>query len=209
MNRFLIAALAAGVVACSGADGNGLLDDSGTQPGDDASTNDKDTSTGEDASTVPDATTEDVVVTKDVNVIDVAPDVPIGPADSKIQCGPSTTCSAQNELCCWHQSSTTKQYECVTSTSSCSGTYDVPVTCSTTDNCASQGHAGYQCCSTGGNWGWGTCSNYDVSSIITCKSQCALTDYELGCSVQKQNCSDSQQTCIVSKCTAPGDTMCY
>jgi len=210
MNRFFsIAALAAGAIACSGADGI-LLDDSGTQPGDDGSVVQPDASTGEDVTTVVDATTtEDVEHPKDANVVDVAPDISIGPADSKIQCGPTTTCSAQKEMCCWHQSSTTKQFECVTSPSSCSGTYDVVMTCSSTDNCASQGNKGYQCCATGGNYGWNTCSGYDVASSVTCKAQCATYDYELGCSTQTQNCSDPQQTCIVSKCTAPSDTMCY
>jgi len=208
MNRFFFtAALAASAVACSGADGI-LLGDSGTGPGDDGGVVQNDAST-EDVTTVADATTEDVEHPKDASVVDVAPDISIGPPDSKIQCGPQTTCSAQNSMCCWHQSSTTKPFECVTSPSSCSGMYDVVMTCSSTDNCASQGHAGYQCCATGGNFGFNSCSNYDVASSVTCKSQCAQTDYELGCSVQQQNCSDSLQTCIVSKCTVPGDTMCY
>jgi hypothetical protein len=204
MNRFFVAALlAAGVVACSGAD-NLLLDDSGTQPGDDGSVQ-------------PDASTEDVTVAdatadvehpKDANVIDVAPDISLGPPDSKIQCG-SATCSAQKEMCCWHQSSTTKPYECVTSASSCAGMYDTVMTCSGPDNCASQGHSGYQCCATGGNYGWNQCQGYDVASSVTCKSSCGTYDYELGCSVQTQNCTDTLQTCIVSKCTVPGDTMCY
>jgi hypothetical protein len=209
MNRFFSAvALAAGVVACSGAD-NLLLGDSGTLPGDDAAVA-ADASSGDDVTTIADATTEDVEHPKDANVVvDVAIDTWTGPADSKVQCGSQITCSAQKEMCCWHQSSTTKPFECVTSPSSCAGMYDVVMTCSSTDNCASQGHAGYQCCATGGNLGWNTCNGYDVASSVTCKSQCDVTDYELGCSVQQQNCSDPQQTCIVSKCTVPSDTMCY
>ena len=208
MNRFWIAALAAGVVACSGADGTGLLDDSGTQPTDDGSTA-LDASPNQDGTTVVDASQpDDVEHPKDASVVDAAPDVPIGPPDSKIQCGTSS-CSAQNETCCWHQSSTTKPFECVKSTSSCAGMYDVVMTCSTPDNCASQGNAGFQCCATGGNLGWNTCSGYDVASAVTCKASCDPTDYELGCSVQQQNCSDSLQKCVVSKCTVPGETMCY
>jgi hypothetical protein len=209
MNRFFFAAaLAAGAVACSGAD-NILLDDSGgVQPTDDAGVVQPDASTGQDG-TVADSSTEDVEHPKDASVVDVVIDTWTGPPDSKIQCGPQTTCSAQKEMCCWHQSSTTKPFECVTSGSSCAGMYDVVMTCSTPDNCASQGNAGYQCCATGGNFGWNTCQGYDVASSVTCKSQCATYDYEIGCSVQQQNCSDSLQTCIVSKCTAPGDTMCY
>jgi len=212
MNRFFLAAAAlaaasAGGVGCSGAD-NILLGDSGTQPTEDAAVVQNDAAPTEDATTIVDATTEDVEHPKDANVVDVAPDISTGPPDSKILCG-TTSCSAQKEMCCWHQSSTTKPYECVTSGSSCAGTYDVVMTCSQPDNCASQGHAGYQCCATGGNYGWNTCSGYDVASSVTCKSQCATYDYELGCSVQQQNCSDSSQTCIVSKCTVTGDTMCY
>jgi hypothetical protein len=208
MNRFFsLAAIAAGVVACSGAN-DILLGDSGTQPTDDGSVIQPDAQ-AEDVSTIADASTEDVEHPKDANVVDVAPDISTGPPDSKVQCGPTTTCSAQKEMCCWHQSSTTKQFECVTSTTSCAGIYDVVMTCSSSDNCASQGNAGYQCCATGGNLGWNTCYNYDVASSVTCKSQCDTFDYELGCSVQQQNCSNSQQTCIVSKCTAPSDTMCY
>ncbi|HEY2368537.1 MAG TPA: hypothetical protein VGH87_19205, partial [Polyangiaceae bacterium] len=179
-----MAALAAGAVACSGAD-NILLEDSGTQPTDDGSVVQTDASPGEDVTTIADATTEDVEHPKDASVVDVVVDTWTGPPDSKIQCGPTTTCSAQKEMCCWHQSSTTKQFECVTSGSSCSGTYDVVMTCSGPDNCASQGNAGYQCCATGGNLGWNACYNYDVASSVTCKSQCATYDYELGCNIQQ------------------------
>jgi hypothetical protein len=215
MNRFwfggrapIVIALAAGLVACSGAN-DILFDDSGTPPGDDGSVVQTDAAANQDVTTVVDATTEDVEHPKDASVVDVAVDTWTGPPDSKIQCGTQTTCSAQTEMCCWHQSSTTKPFECVKSTSSCAGIYDVVMTCSTPDNCASQGNPGSQCCATGGNFGWNSCSNYDVASSVTCKSQCDPTDYQIGCSVQQQNCSDSLQTCIVSKCTAPGDTMCY
>jgi len=210
MNRFSTAMLAAFVVACSGADNSGLLGDSGSQPEQDAAVVQHDAASTDDVVTVADATTEDVHEQDASVVIDAAPDVPVKPADSKIQCGPQTACSAQNEVCCWHQSSTTKPYECVTSLNSCAGMYDVPVTCTTTDNCASQGNAGYQCCAAGGNFGWGTCSSYEVASGVSCKASCDLqTEWEIGCSIQKQNCSDSLQTCVTSKCTLPGATMCY
>ncbi len=207
MKRLSTAMLAAFAVACSGANDSGLLlGDSGSQPQEDAA------ATGPDASSpVEDATTatDALVVVPDASVvIDAAPDISVGPADSKIQCGQSA-CSAQNEVCCWHQGSTLKQFECVSGVSACAGLDDVPITCSTTDNCASQGNAGYQCCATGGNVGWGTCSGYDIASGVACKPSCDMTDYEIGCSVQKQNCSDSMQTCVTSKCTFPGATMCY
>lgn len=209
MNRFSTAFFAAFAVACSGADNSGLLGDSGSQPVEDAAVQEDATAAG-DVVTAADAPTGDAQHEKDATtVIDAAPDVPTGPPDSKIQCG-QTTCSAQKEVCCWHQSSTTKPYECVSGPSACAGTYDVPVTCTSTDNCASQGHPSFQCCATGGNYGWGTCGSYEVASGVACKASCDFqTDWEIGCNVQNQNCSDSMQTCVVSKCTLPGVTMCY
>ncbi len=207
MKRLSTGLLAAFLVACSGADNSGLLGDSGaSQPQEDAAAVGPDASATEDATTV----TPDANVVPDASVVvDAAPpDVYVGPADSKIQCGQGA-CSAQNEVCCWHQGSTLKQFECVANASACTGLYDVPITCSTTDNCASQGNAGYQCCATGGNVGWGTCSGYDIASGVACKPSCGMSDYEIGCSVQKQNCSDTMQTCVTSKCTFPGATMCY
>ena len=209
MNRFFgLALAAAGVVcaACSGvssdllADSGAPAEDSGTITQPDASSGHPDGASGDDASTLPD----------DASVVDVGqPDAWTGPADSKIQCGPQLGCSAQNEVCCWHMGSTQKTYECVTDLNDCAGTYDVPMTCSSTANCDSQGNAGYQCCATGGNFGMGQCSGFDVAQVVACKPSCDVSDYEIGCSVQKQNCTDSIQTCVVSKCTAPGDTMCY
>lgn len=207
MNRFwIVSALA--LVACSGADGSGLLGDSGGNPQDDASAQ-PDAATPQDATAPDDASVLDASVDSPVIVDSSKPDVHVGPQDSKIQCGSQLSCSAQNETCCWHMGSQIKPYECVTSLSACAGTYDVPMTCSNTDNCASQGNPGYQCCATGGNFGLGQCSGYDVASVVACKAQCDVTDYEIGCSIQQQNCSDSLQTCVVSKCTDPGATMCY
>jgi len=204
-----LAAIAGALVAgCSGISSD-LLVDSGSQPQDDAASV-VDSSAPVEASSGEDATApEDASVPEEASVVDATPDVHTGPPDSKIQCGPNLGCSAQNEMCCWHMESTNKPYECVSDISGCSGTYDVPMTCSSPDNCASQGNAGYQCCATGGNYGEGQCYAYDVATVVACKSSCGITDYEIGCSVQKQNCSDSLETCVVSKCTVPGDTMCY
>jgi len=207
MKRLWSALLATLAVACSGADGTGLLGDSGSQPQEgDAAAVGPDASV-EDATTPLDSQATDVVVHEEATV-DAPVDTYVGPADSKIQCGQGA-CSAQNEICCWHQGSTTKQFECMSDASACGGTYDVQVTCSSRDNCASQGHASFQCCATGGNPGWGTCSSYDIASTVACKPSCGSTDYEIGCSLQKQNCTDSLQTCVTSKCTYPGATMCY
>jgi hypothetical protein len=190
------------LAACSGSDATGLLGDSGTQP--DVSIVD---AGAQETSTQNDAATEDVNV-QDA-VADVTLDLNIGPADSRIQCGPSITCSAQQQACCWHMGNNTTPFECVTDVSSCNGTYDVPMTCSTPDNCASQGNPSYSCCATGGNFGMGSqCEGYDVATVVACKSSCAITDYQVGCSVKSQNCSDTTQTCVVSKCTVPDDTFC-
>ena len=208
MNRFVIVALATAagtlVTGCSGVSSDLLLD-SGTAPQPDAGV----ISEVDAGSTEPDATAAvDASEAEDATLVDAKPDVHVGPADSKIQCG-QTACSAQNEVCCWHMGSTQNPYECVSSANDCAGTYDVPMTCSSPSNCESQGNKGYQCCATGGQLGVGQCSNFDVATVVACKPSCDVSDYEIGCSVQQQNCSDSLQTCVVSKCTAPGDTLCY
>ena len=209
MNRFFGVALAAAGVVCAACSGvsSDLLADSGA-PAQDSGIIIKQP----DASDQPDATSGDDAGTtpEDASVVDVGqPDTWTGPADSKIQCGPQLGCSAQNEICCWHMGSTQTPYECVTDMNDCAGSSDVPMTCSSPANCESQGNAGYQCCATGGQFGVGQCYAYDVATVVACKPSCDLADYEIGCSVQKQNCTDSVQTCVVSKCTAPGDTMCY
>jgi hypothetical protein len=209
MKSFMGAALAAACLfatACSGMSSD-LLADAGS-PGADAASA-ADAASGPDASTGEDAARPADAAGNDATAEDATPDVHTGPPDSKIQCGPQLACSAQNQICCWHQGSTTTPYQCVTSVGDCSGMNDVPITCSTPDNCASQGHPGYQCCATTGNLGSGQCYAYDVASVVACKSSCGVTDYEIGCSVKQQDCSDGISTCIVSKCTVPGDTMCY
>lgn len=211
MKSLFIAALAAAAAAfatgCSGAPDTDLLadsggvtptEDAGGLPQNDAAPTEPDATTTVDASEGHDATT----------TVDAAPDVPVGPPDSKIQCG-QQACSAQNEICCWHQGSTQNPYECVSNIGDCSGTTDVPITCSSHENCDSQGNTGDSCCATGGNFGAGACYGYDVASVVACKPSCDVTDYEIGCSVQKQNCTDGISTCVVSKCTDPGVTMCY
>ncbi len=204
--------LGAGLLfACSGSNPNDLLGDSGGAVVDSGISPSDDASVTPDAVGPDDATVADAPTPPDAaHLVDAAPDVPVGPPDSKVQCGPNLTCSAQNELCCNHTTSTTKPYECVTSASSCSAIDDVPIACSTPVNCASQGNPSYQCCATGGAFGTGQCYNYDVAVSVACKPDCASAgDYEIGCSLQQQNCSDSMQTCIISKCTLPGYTMCY
>ncbi|HSQ65122.1 MAG TPA: hypothetical protein VLM85_17995 [Polyangiaceae bacterium] len=195
--------------ACSGVNPDNLLDDAGIAAPD-ASSPPVDDAAAPDGGTPPDATIADASTEDVTHPADAAPDVHVGPADSTIDCGPTLKCSAQNELCCHHGGTTTNPYECVSSPASCAGIDDVPIACSTQANCTSQGNPTYVCCATANGWGSGQCYNYDIATSVACKSDCTgATDYEIGCSVQQQNCSDSLQTCVVSKCTLPGYTMCY
>lgn len=207
MNRFFaIYGIALLTLGCSGSDGSGLLGDSG-QPQDDATATDS--AAQPDAGAPTDATTLPESSVADVSVKDVTPNLYVGPPDSKIQCGPSLTCSAQSQACCWHSATTLKPFECVTDLSSCTGTYDVPITCSSQANCVSEGNPSYTCCATGGNFGSGSCAGADIATVVTCKSSCTdIDDYPVGCSVSLQNCADTSQICIASKCTDPGATIC-
>ena len=200
MNRLFVCAVALLALGCSGTDPGQLFDDSGTGPVDSGS---PDAVVQQDASAPNDATSpNDAAMAMDVQAADVTPDTYVGPPDSKIQCGPSLTCSAQAQACCWHQGSNTKPYECVSGPSSCAGVTDVLVTCSTNDNCASQGNPSYTCCATGGNFGTGTCSGADIATVVACKSSCTdIEDYQVGCSVTLQNCSDT--TGLASSASAP------
>ena len=86
-------------IACGGADQSPLLGgDSGEGPPD---------SSGVDASTNDTGGPDDVTVSDVIGIKDaVTIDVPVGPADSKIKCGPTLTCSAQKQVCCDHTAST-------------------------------------------------------------------------------------------------------
>ncbi len=202
MNRWTC--LLAFTVACGGADQSTLLQDSGQQQ------QQPDGSVPVDSG-APDNTVVDAVA--DVPVIQdvVTVDVPVKPADSKIQCGTST-CSAQTQLCCYHVGNTTKQYECVSALSDCQGTNDVPVNCSNGDNCASQGNPGYICCAqTGGPPNPSLqCGNSTSAASVACQATCDIQqgEFEVGCSVQLQNCHDNNLTCALSACSLPGFDIC-
>lgn len=193
------------IVACGGADQTPLLGDSG-QPEQDA-TQVVDTGIGVDAGQKDAPTVEDAPTVIDV----VTVDVPNKPADSKIHCG-TTTCSAQNEVCCYHVGNTTKQFECVSSANDCTGTDDVPITCGSSDNCVSEGLAGDVCCGlpNGPQNPSSSCGNFSGASAAQCQTSCDAQngEFEVGCSIQQQNCSDSQQQCITSQCTLPGFSIC-
>jgi len=193
----------AAFAACGGADGTQLFDDAG-EPQNDATA--PDTGGGKDGGN-PD---KDVTV-QDVVVVDVPTvDVPIKPVDSKIHCG-TTSCSAQTQVCC-ATFGTTTTWACVSSVNDCQGTQQVPVTCTSQDNCASQGQAGDICCASGqGPFNQNpNCQNFSTAAQVQCQSTCDSNagEFEVGCSTQTQNCVDTQQQCITSQCTLPGLTIC-
>lgn len=204
MKRWTLLFVVGFVAACGGAIDNPLLDDSGTGG-------------QKDGSVVPDSGKPDggpiVDATFDAPPVEdvVTVDVPVGPPDSKIHCGPTLGCSAQNEICC-ETMGTPITYACVGSTSDCAGPDDVPISCSSGENCASQGNAGYICCASQGgppnpN---GTCGNFTSAADVSCQQTCDQQQgqFEVGCNPQTQNCTDNTQTCIVSKCSLPGYGIC-
>lgn len=197
------AIVCASFAACGGATDTPLFDDAG-QPQDDATA--QDTGSGKDV-----GNPEKDVTTPDVGVQDVVTvDVPIKPADSKIHCGTST-CSAQTQVCCATFGNTTT-YACVSSLSDCTGTQQVPITCSSQDNCASQGLAGDICCASGqGPTNPNpNCANFSTTGQVQCQATCDPNagEFEVGCSTQTQNCIDTSQSCITSQCTLPGMNIC-
>lgn len=189
-------------VACGGADGSQLFDDAGQTQQDGTVV---DTGGGKDGGNTNDVTVDDVVV---VDV--VVPDVPVQPPDSQIHCG-STSCSAQTQVCCATYGTTTT-FKCVSSLNDCTGTQQVPITCSSQDNCASQGQAGDICCASGqGPVNQNpNCQQFTVAAQVQCQSTCDPNagEFEVGCNTQTQNCVDTQATCITSKCTLPGLNIC-
>ena len=190
--------------ACGGATDTPLLGDSGQQQTDATA---QDTGSGNDGGTQKDVTVEDAPVIVDV----VTVDVPVGPPDSKIKCG-QTTCSAQTQVCCATVSNTI-QFACVASVSDCANSDQVPIACASQENCASQGNAGFVCCGlpNGPQNPISQCSQFTTASGTQCQASCDTQngEFEVGCSVQTQNCTDTQQTCINSQCTLPGYTLCH
>lgn len=192
------------VVACGGAIDSPLLEDSGTS--------------GNDASTQPDVGPPTEAGKKDVDVQDaptvqdvVTVDVPVGPPDSQIHCGQST-CSAQTQVCCATYGTTTT-FQCVGSLGDCSGSNQVPISCSSGDNCTSQGNAGFICCATSGGPQNPNpvCSQYDTPVQVQCQQTCDAQqgEFQVGCNPQQtQSCIDPNQVCIASKCTLPGFGIC-
>ena len=204
MNRWSLLVMVGLAAACGGAEQSSLLEDSGTSPGDDASVK-PDTGPSTDGGVKADATDDGPTV---VDVVTI--DVPVGPPDSVIHCG-TTTCSAKSQVCCATYGSPVT-YACVGSLGDCQGQDQAPIACSSGENCASQGNAGFICCATAGgppnpN---GNCSQITTVSHVQCQQACDSQqgEFEIGCDPQTQNCSDNTQTCIASKCTLPGYGIC-
>jgi hypothetical protein len=192
---FVCALLA--TLGCGGVDQTSLLGDGGSG-GPDASA--QDVATTMDSSIMKDSATIDSLPPMDV----VTVDVPVGPPDSLIQCGPSTTCSAQTQLCC-HHTNTVPEWQCVTDVSACSNAGDVPIGCSGTSNCVSQGNPTYICCADLVDDG--TCG---VASDVSCMAACDPTmgQTQVGCSTTDPCQSTQTPVCKASTCTLPGYNIC-
>jgi hypothetical protein len=188
--------------ACGGADQTSLLTDSGSNPQDATQT---DTGPGVDAGKKDTGPSVDSGPIADV----VTVDVPVGPADSKIHCG-NTACSAQTEVCCMTVGNP-NTFACVGSVNDCQGANDVPITCSSSENCASQGSPGDVCCGlpNGPNSQNPSCNNFSMASMTQCQTSCdpQQGEFEMGCTLQPNSCTNGQ-TCITSVCTIPGYTLC-
>jgi len=196
--------LAWAVAACGGADQSTLLADGGSGSGNDGGN-------GADVTVPPkdSGPAQDVNAPSDVSVVDVVTvDVPVGPPSSKIRCGTTLTCDAQTQICCHHTFSA-QQYQCVTSLNDCAASGDVPISCSSNDNCISQGTPSYVCCANVGGTGSGNCANSAIATDVSCQADCTQQNQvPVGCDTNLQNCADPQLQCITSQCTLPGYDIC-
>ena len=189
------------LAACGGADQSTLLADGGGGATDGGGGGQDVTVPPKKDSGPPDVVVQDVVV-QDV----VAVDVPVGPPTSTIQCG-STTCDAKTQICCFHPA--TQQGTCVNGINNCNGFGDVPVSCSSDANCASQGTPSYVCCANVGGQGTGNCSNSAIATDVSCQPDCTQQNQvPVGCDTNLQNCADPQLQCFTSQCTLPGYNIC-
>lgn len=176
---------------CGGAADSPLLGDGGSNQGTDA---------GQGVDANSDVNTQPDVTTQDVGVKDVTPDVPI--FTPKIACGPSLKCDAVTEICCDHVGSGS-QWECVTDISQCNGGSDVPISCSSHDDCVAQGTPDYVCC--GDTTNGTSCTQVtDVSCQATCDT--ASGQLQVGCSTGDP--CPSPEVCKVSTCSLPGYPIC-
>jgi hypothetical protein len=172
-----------------------LLGDAGTQQQMDSSMQ---ADTGGNDAAAPQDATADVPIIKDA-----MPDISIGPPDSFIQCGPTLTCSAKTAVCCDHTLSST-EWQCVASVSACNNAGDVPISCSSHDNCVSQGTPGDICCANLVDNG--TCG---VPTTVSCMATCNpnMDQTQIGCGTGDP-CPTDEPTCKASTCTLPDYNIC-
>jgi hypothetical protein len=141
----------------------------------------------------PDVSVQDVTVTNEVTMPPV-----------QIKCGPSMGCDAKTEVCCNHTSMST--WECVSDISQCQNFGDVPISCSSHDDCVAQGTPSYICCADLGPSN-GTCNPAtDVSCQATCDPSQAQD--QVGCTSTDPCQSTLTPVCKVSTCTLPGYSIC-
>jgi len=179
-------------IACGGAEQTSLLGDSGPEM--DASMQQADTG-GSDTSMTQDVTVNDAPIVKDATI-----DSPII-ADSLIQCGPYLSCPAKTSICCDHSVAAT--WQCVANASACAGAGDIPIACSSHDNCVSQGTPGDICC--GNVMNNGAC---EVATAVSCMATCdPATQVKIGCGTLDP-CPSQAPNCRVSTCTLPGYEFC-
>ncbi len=192
------------LAACGGATTSDLQGDAApngtkTDAGDQDATTRKDAGPPvQDASPVDDGPT-----TVDVD----QPDVPVGPPDSKIHCG-GTTCSAQSEFCCRSGNvSNAYTYTCMANADSakCTSFGDVAITCSSKENCVSQGSAGDVCCAQVVQG-----QQCTLATQTACQSSCngQAGEFEVGCDPQQVNSCGVNATCKVSQCSLIGYPIC-
>jgi hypothetical protein len=139
---------------------------------------------------------------------DAAIDAPVDVIDAgttSVPCGTTDTCSGQTPVCCVTVEATWS-YQCVTAVSSCTGPSQFAQTCAHSAACGT----GMICCGVPGGPANpnAQCTGFATPSKVSCASTCTQGNFEVGCNVQQQNCANKAQTCAVSTCTLPNQTVC-
>ena len=196
--RLLFLVASSACASLSGLDTLGIEDGSAV-----ADAMSDDTDTGTDATDASDL--QDVKKADDATGTTDASDAGTK-SDASVPCGQSTTCDGQLPVCCV-TIGVTWSYQCVASISSCAGQQQFAQTCASSAACGQ----GMICCGLPGGPPNPSpqCLGYVTPSEISCASTCdATNDFEVGCNVQQQNCTDGTKTCAVSQCTLPAQSVC-
>jgi len=135
-----------------------------------------------------------------------AHDADAGPP-SGLTCG-TDVCAGSTPVCCETVGDTTT-FKCVESNAACStSTQQVPIDCWSDADCK----PGLLCCGfpNGPMSPVAGCTTFTTASRVSCETTCDTTqgEFEVGCSIQLQNCTDGTKTCLNSQCTLPGHTVC-